>query len=61
MINFTCINDRYAYLHLGLNTVIILVISYTFQQDWGIYLVTALAVFYVVLVIVERPYSKTMF
>lgn len=58
MINFTCINDRYAYLYLLLNTLIILVISYTFEKTFAIYLVTALTAFFVLLIVIERPYCK---
>ena len=60
MINFTCINDRYAYLYLILNTLIILVIVYTFEQSFSIFMITSLAAFFVVLVIVERPYNKNL-
>lgn len=58
MINFTCINDRYAYLYLLLNTIIILTISYTFEQSFAIYLITALVFFFVLIVVIERPYCK---
>lgn len=60
MINFTCICDRYAYLYLLLNTLIILVIAYSFQQTFAIYIVTVLSALFVLLIIIERPYSKEL-
>ncbi len=60
MINFTCISDRYAYLYLLLNTLIILVIAYSFQQSFAIYIVTVLSALFVLLIIIERPYSKEL-
>jgi len=60
MINFTCINDRYAYLYLVFNVLILIITVYTFENSWAIYLITALTASFIVLVIVERPYSKTI-
>lgn len=52
MITFTCIQDRYAYLHLMFNTIIILLLSYTFESSFGIYIATALSASFLILVIV---------
>ena len=52
MINFTCINDRYAYIYFGINVLMIIVIVYTFEQSWSIYVATVLSIALVVLVIV---------
>lgn len=52
MINFTCINDRYAYLFILFDVLLVLIIVYTFQQTWAIYLITALSLAYVILVVV---------
>ena len=60
MINFTCINDRYVYLYLLFDILIILVIVYTFENSWSMYVITALSVSFVVLIIVERPYLKNL-
>jgi hypothetical protein len=60
MINFTCINDRYAYLYLTLNTLIIIILSFTFEQEFAIYILTALTAAFVVLIIVEKPYNATI-
>ena len=60
MINFTCINDRYVYLYLLFDIFIILVIVYTFENSWALYVITALSVSFVVLIIVERPYLKNL-
>jgi len=60
MINFTCINDRYVYLYLVFNVLILIITVYTFENSWAIYLITALTASFIVLVIVERPYSKTI-
>jgi len=60
MINFTCINDRYAYLYLLLNAAIIILISFTFTHSTSLYIVTALAALYLLLIFVERPYSKQL-
>lgn len=60
MINFTCITDRYAYLYLFLNAIIIILISFTFRQTTSIYIVTALSSLYLLLVFIERPYNKNL-
>ena len=60
MINFTCINDRYVYLYLTFNVLILLITVYIFENSWAIYLITALTLSFLVLVLVERPYSKTI-
>lgn len=60
MINFTCINDRYVYLYLLFDILIILVIVYTFENSWSLYVITALSTSFVVLIIVERPYLKNL-
>lgn len=60
MINFTCINDRYVYLYLTFNVIILIITVYIFENSWAIYVITALTLSFVILVIVERPYSKPM-
>ena len=60
MINFTCINDRYVYLYLLFDILIILIIVYTFENSWSLYVITALSTSFVVLIIVERPYLKNL-
>lgn len=58
MITFTSIQDRYAYLYLLLNTLIILLLSYTFQTSYAIYMTTAFSAGFLLLVIFEKPYCK---
>jgi hypothetical protein len=60
MINFTCITDRYAYIYLFLDAIIIIVISFTFKQTISTYIVAALSALYLLLVFIERPYSKNL-
>ena len=60
MINFTCINDRYVYLYIIFDLIILLILVYTFENSWSIYVVTALSTSLVILVIVERPYLKNI-
>ena len=60
MINFTCINNRYVYLYLLFDILIILIIVYTFENSWSLYVITALSTSFVVLIIVERPYLKNL-
>lgn len=60
MINFASINDRYVYIYLILDAVIIILISFTFQQNISVYIVTALSSLYLFLIIIERPYSKNL-
>jgi hypothetical protein len=60
MIQFNCINDRYAYLYLILNAVILLLISFTFEHTISIYFITAISAFNILLVIIEKPYSQVL-
>lgn len=60
MINFTCINDRYAYIYLLINATIIIVLSFTFQQTISIYIITALSLAFIILILKERPYNQTL-
>lgn len=59
MIAFTCIKDRYAYIYILLDFIIITALSMTFQESFSTYLICALSLGFVVLVIKERPYSGT--
>lgn len=52
MINFTCINDRYVYLYLIFNVIVLIITVYIFENSWAIYVITALSISFLVLVIV---------
>jgi hypothetical protein len=56
MIAFTCIKDRYAYLYLIFDFIMIVTIGMTFMESFSIYLVTVLSLAFVVLVVIEKPY-----
>ncbi len=60
MINFTCINDRYAYIYLITNATIIIILSFTFQEKISIYIITALTLVFIILIIKEKPYNQTL-
>lgn len=59
MIAFTCIKDRYAYIYILLDFIIITALSMTFQESFSTYLICALSLGFIVLVAKERPYSST--
>lgn len=61
MIAFTCIQERYAYIYLGLDFLIIVVLSMTYNEVFSSYLVCVLCASFAILVIVERPYNIIFF
>ena len=61
VIAFTCIKDRYAYLYLLTDVFLIIFLAMTFREDWATYPVTVLSLVFIVLIILEKPYSSVFF
>jgi hypothetical protein len=58
MIAFTCIKDRYAYIYLLINFIIITALSMSFQESFSGYMMAALTLAFPLLVLKERPYGS---
>jgi hypothetical protein len=51
MIAFTCVKDRYAYIYVLLDFIIITTLSMTFQEEFSTYATAALSLGFVILVV----------
>ena len=57
MIAFTCIKDRYAYIYILIDFIVITTLSMSFQSSFSGYMIAALTVAFPLLVLKERPYG----
>ena len=58
MIVFTSINDRYVYYYYILDFIIILILAMGFEYYFCVYIVTIISFCYIVLIVIEKPYSS---